>query len=131
RVRQPTSGFRTTRAADHGTLSHVHDVLRTPGSVKLRTGGYSPRPVRCQRPVDQVKFLDRRLKSGWEAVRGGRRAYVARSACRPLPEAAPQLTRPRPGTSASLPAAPEPAPVARGGSGGAAPHPVERRPAVR
>src|SRR3954470_23075069 len=48
---------------------------RTPGSVKVRTGGYSPRPGRFQRPVDQVKFLDRRLKSGWEAVRGGR-AFV-------------------------------------------------------
>ncbi len=40
--------------------------------MKVRTGGYSPRPGRLQRPVDQVKFLDRRLKSGWEAVRGGR-----------------------------------------------------------
>ncbi|GAA5018517.1 hypothetical protein GCM10025734_70460 [Kitasatospora paranensis] len=60
------------------------DVQRTPGSVKIRTGGYSPRPVRSQRPVDQVKFLDRRLKSGWEAcaadecVRGPTRAAVCR-----------------------------------------------------
>ncbi len=44
------------------------------GSVKVRTGGYSLRPGRLQRPVDQVKFLDRRLKSDG-AVRGGR-AYV-------------------------------------------------------
>src|SRR5579862_6308535 len=42
---------------------------RAPGSVKLRAGGESPRPVRCQRPVDPVKFRDRRLKSGWEAAR--------------------------------------------------------------
>ncbi|GHH75850.1 hypothetical protein GCM10018793_20390 [Streptomyces sulfonofaciens] len=33
---------------------------RTPGSVKVRTGGYSPRPGRIQWPVDQVEFLDRR-----------------------------------------------------------------------
>ena len=57
-----------------GTLA-LYQKQRTPGSVKVRTGGYSPRPGRFQRPVDQVKFLDRRLKSGWEAVRGGR-AFV-------------------------------------------------------
>ncbi|GAA2405742.1 hypothetical protein GCM10010420_37070 [Streptomyces glaucosporus] len=65
-VRHPTAGDRPAVAHWCGT-----NVKRTPGSVKLRTGGYSPRPGRCQRPVDQVKFLDRRSKSGWEAVRGG------------------------------------------------------------
>ena len=42
---------------------------RAPGSVKIRTGGDSPRPDRSQRPVDPVKLRDRRLKSGWEAAR--------------------------------------------------------------
>ncbi|GEC04674.1 hypothetical protein SSP24_23290 [Streptomyces spinoverrucosus] len=62
-----------------GTLA-VYQKQRTPGSVKVRTGGYSPRPGRLQRPVDQVKFLDRRLKSGWEAVRG-ERAFVRAADC--------------------------------------------------
>ena len=30
------------------------------GSVKVRTGGDSPRPGRIQRPADQVELLDRR-----------------------------------------------------------------------
>ncbi|EFG05758.1 Hypothetical protein SCLAV_0682 [Streptomyces clavuligerus] len=47
----PTSG--------RGRLA-LYQQQRTPGSVQFRTGGYSPRPVRSQRPVDQVKFLDRR-----------------------------------------------------------------------
>lgn len=62
-----------------GTLM-LYQKQRTPGSVKVRTGGYSPRPGRFQRPVDQVEFLDRRLKSGWEAVRGGR-AFVRAAVC--------------------------------------------------
>ena len=33
---------------------------RAPGSVKLRTGGKSPRPVRSQRTAEPVKFRDRR-----------------------------------------------------------------------
>src|SRR6516165_10240067 len=51
----------------YGTLAIRAE--RAPGSVKLRTGGESPRPVRCQRSVDPVKFRDRRSKSGWEAAR--------------------------------------------------------------
>src|SRR5215475_2326850 len=47
---------------------------RAPGSVKLRTGGDSPRPGRVHRPVDPVEFRDRRLKSGWEAARARRMA---------------------------------------------------------
>jgi|GEM_PF-4603625 len=43
--------------------------VRAPGSVKLRTGGDSPRPVDIQLAVDLVKFQDRRLQSGWEAAR--------------------------------------------------------------
>ena len=35
-------------------------VKRAPGSVKLRTGGESPRPVRSQRTAEPVKFRDRR-----------------------------------------------------------------------
>lgn len=57
----------------HGFCSAWHTVscnaTRAPGSVKIRTGGDSPRPGRCHRPVDPVKFRDRRLKSGWEVAR--------------------------------------------------------------
>jgi hypothetical protein len=47
----------------------LYERQRAPGSVKLRTGGESPRPVRSQRPADPVESRDRRLKSGWEAAR--------------------------------------------------------------
>src|SRR5580693_3130064 len=50
-----------------GTL--VGESERAPGSVKLRTGGYSPRPGRNLRLADPVEFRGRRLKSGWEAAR--------------------------------------------------------------
>ncbi|GAA3337342.1 hypothetical protein GCM10020358_13240 [Amorphoplanes nipponensis] len=35
-------------------------VQRAPGSVQFRTGGDSPRPDRSRRPVDPVRFRDRR-----------------------------------------------------------------------
>src|SRR6185437_15348172 len=47
----------------------VSVVKRAPGSVKLRTGGDSPRPGRGHRPVEPVEFRYRRSKSGWEAAR--------------------------------------------------------------
>src|SRR3954451_8515957 len=79
-------------AIGRGTLM-LYQKQRTPGSVKFRTGGYSPRPGRFQRPVDQVKLLDRRLKSGWEAVRGerafGRAAVSVRPAGRMRPASSP------------------------------------------
>src|SRR5579862_698022 len=55
------------RNTGYGTLAIRAE--RAPGSVKLRTGGESPRPVRSQRAADPVEFRDRRLKSGWEAAR--------------------------------------------------------------
>ena len=55
-------------------LCHTGGVRATSsralGSVKLRTGGESPRPGCSQQPVDQVELLDRRSKSGWEDARG-------------------------------------------------------------
>ena len=48
-----------TRNMSCGTLAY-RSKRRAPGSVKLRAGGESPRPVRIQRPVDPVKFRDRR-----------------------------------------------------------------------
>ena len=36
------------------------DEQRAPGSVKVRTGGDSPRPGRSHRPVDPVELRDRR-----------------------------------------------------------------------
>src|SRR5438270_12167433 len=56
------------RNTSYGTLAY-RSKRRAPGSVKLRAGGESPRPVRSQRSADLVKFQDRRLKSGWEAAR--------------------------------------------------------------
>src|SRR4029077_9806512 len=64
-----------------GTL--VSKSKRAPGSVKLRTGGDSPRPS-PQGLADPVKLRDRRLKSGWEVARArsagagrARRRYTA------------------------------------------------------
>ena len=43
-----------------GMAHWFEQITRAPGSVKLRTGGDSPRPGRGHRPADPVEFRDRR-----------------------------------------------------------------------
>ena len=46
--------------AEYGSWHTGYRDKRAPGSVKLRTGGDSPRPGRGHRPADPVEFRDRR-----------------------------------------------------------------------
>ena len=62
------AGFRQRRNSSCGRL--LDSTKRAPGSVKLRTGGDSPRPRAPSGDLaDPVELRDRRLKSGWEAAR--------------------------------------------------------------
>src|SRR5262249_53295440 len=81
------------RNTSRGTL--VLASKRAPGSVKVRTGGDSPRPGRCHRPADPVGLRDRRVKSGWEAARARGRLALAVPPGRPGQAASAPLAHPR------------------------------------
>ena len=84
-----------TSGAVAGLSSTSRQCSRALGSVKVRAGGESPRPGHRQWPVDQVKILDRRSKSGWEAHAGDARPTTAR--CRAV-----RATRPPPSPPGSV-----------------------------